>query len=164
MTRPGPAERLADPARPAPARLWYFRYLWHLWHLRHLRHLWLTSACWLWLAPACWTSAAPSSAPSGPPSAPSSGPSSRDPAAPCPARLIGLVHDAATGAPLAGATVVVETDRGRVAAELTDARGRFETAAVPPPARLRIYHGAHAAWHRLEACQPPLRLGVRLTP
>jgi hypothetical protein len=137
--------RFADPARPPPARRV------HRWHR------WLTSACWLWLAPACWTSAAP-------PSAPSAAPLARDPAAPCPARLVGLVHDAATGAPLAGATVVVETDRGRVAAELTDARGRFETAAVTPPARLRIYHGAHAAEHRLEACQPPLRLGVHLAP
>jgi hypothetical protein len=107
----------------------------------------------LWLASACWTSTAPAPAATAP------GPSS-----PCPARLVGLVHDAATGAPLAGATVVVETARGRVAAELTDARGRFETAAVPPPARLRIYHGEHAAGHQLEACQPPLRIGVRRAP
>jgi hypothetical protein len=107
----------------------------------------------LWLASACWTSTAPAAAPAA-----------RDPAAPCPARLVGLVHDAATGAPLAGATVVVETARGRVAAELTDARGRFETAAAPPPARLRIYHGEHATWHQLAACQPPLRIGVRLAP
>ena len=43
-------------------------------------------------------------------------------------------------------------------------RGRFETAAVLPPARLRIYHGEHAVGHQLEACQPPLRIGVRFAP
>ncbi|HSK01411.1 MAG TPA: carboxypeptidase regulatory-like domain-containing protein [Kofleriaceae bacterium] len=92
---------------------------------------------------------------------------SRPSAAPdprCPARLVGIVHDAAAGAPIAGATVVVETARGRVAAERTDARGRFETAAVRPPARLRIYHGEHAVEHPLASCQPPLRIGVRLAP
>jgi hypothetical protein len=74
------------------------------------------------------------------------------------------VHDAATAAPLAGATIVVETPRGSVATELTDAAGRFETAAVPPPAQLRIYYGEHAVEHPLAACQPPLRIGVRLSP
>jgi hypothetical protein len=102
----------------------------------------------LWLASACWTGteAAPAYRPGAAPA--------------CPARLVGIVHDAATQAPIAGATVVVETARGSVAAELTDALGRFETAAVAPPARLRIYHGEHAAWHPLAPCQPPLRIGV----
>ena len=104
----------------------------------------------LWLASACWTGAAPASRPAQAPA--------------CPARLVGVVHDAATQAPIAGATVVVETARGSVAALLTDARGRFEAAAVSPPARLRIYHGEHAAWHPLASCQPPLRIGVRLAP
>jgi hypothetical protein len=104
-----------------------------------------------WLASACWTGAGAAPTARGP-----------DPAAPCPTRLVGIVHDAATGAPLAGATVVVETARGSVATELTDAGGRFETAAVHPPARLRIYHGEHAVEHPLATCQPPLRIGVRL--
>jgi Carboxypeptidase regulatory-like domain len=142
---------------------------------------------WLAAAPAaaCWTGAAPdSTAPStatgtatstatstatGTAPSTATGTVTSTPPAPalsssCPARLVGLVHDAATGAPLAGATVVVETPRGRVAALLTDARGRFETAAVSPPGRLRIYHGERAVEHRLAACQPPLRIGVRMAP
>jgi hypothetical protein len=107
----------------------------------------------LGLAAACWTGTATSASPRG-----------TSPASACPAKLVGLVHDAATGAPLAGATVVVETVRGSVATELTDPRGRFETAAVSPPARLRIYHGEHAVEHPLAPCQPPLRIGVRRTP
>lgn len=107
------------------------------------------AAAALALAAACWTGAAP------PPAA-----GALDPAAPCPERLVGVVHDAATGAPIAGATVVVETARGRVAAERTDAGGRFEAAAARPPARLRIYHGARAVEHPLAACQRPLRIGV----
>jgi hypothetical protein len=112
----------------------------------------------LWLASSCWTGAAP--APAGPARAPGS----EDPASPCPERLVGIVHDADTSAPLAGATVVVETARGSVATELTDAAGRFETAAVSPPARLRIYYGEQAVEHPLVRCQPPLRIGVRLAP
>jgi hypothetical protein len=108
----------------------------------------------LWLASACWTGAAPAAA-----SAPRPG---QAPA--CPDRLVGIVHDAATQAPIAGATVVVETVRGSVAAELTDARGRFETAAVAPPARLRIYHGERAVEAPLAPCQPPLRIAVRRAP
>jgi hypothetical protein len=105
------------------------------------------------LASACWTGAGASSSRH-----------STSPASPCPAKLVGLVHDATTGVPLAGATVVIETVRGSVATELTDQRGRFETAAVAPPAQLRIYYGEHAAWHPLAPCQPPLRIGVRLAP
>ncbi|HWO26726.1 MAG TPA: carboxypeptidase-like regulatory domain-containing protein [Kofleriaceae bacterium] len=133
---------------------------------RHRRALARALGLCLAAAPAaCWTGGAPDAA------APSTGTGTgtstgTGPAvsASCPARLTGIVHDAATGAPLAGATIVVETARGRVAAEVTDARGRFETAAVSPPARLRIYHGARAVEHRLAACQAPLRIGVRLAP
>ncbi|HWO20587.1 MAG TPA: hypothetical protein VNO30_17580 [Kofleriaceae bacterium] len=49
--------------------------------------------------------------------------------------------------------VVVETARGRVAAELTDGLDRFETDAVAPPARLRICRGEHAVEHPLEGGQ-----------
>jgi hypothetical protein len=108
---------------------------------------------------ACWTgAAAPTAAPA--PAAPAA----PDPAAPCPTRLVGIVQDAATHAPLADATVVVETPAGSVAAELTDARGRFETAAVRPPARLRIYHGERPVELALAACQPPLRIDVPRAP
>lgn len=107
------------------------------------------------LAAACWTETAPGPA-YRPPPAPA--------APPCPERLVGIVHDAVTLAPIAGATIVVETARGRVAAELTDGLGRFETAAVAPPARVRIYHGDHAVEHLLEPCQPPLRIGVPPAP
>ena len=104
---------------------------------------------------ACWTeSAAP------PATAASAG--ALDPDASCPARLTGIVRNADTQAPLAGATVVVETTAGSVAVELTDESGRFETAAVRPPARLRIYYGERAVEHKLAACQPPLRIGVQL--
>ena len=111
------------------------------------------------LLSACWTGAA---APPAPPASPA--PAAPDPAAPCPARLVAAVQDAATHAPLAGATVVVETPAGSVAAELTDAQGRFETAAVRPPARLRIYHGERAVELALAACQPPLRIDVPGAP
>lgn len=107
-------------------------------------------------AAACWTDARPS--PAGRPT------SSGAPPPACPARLVAVIHDAATEAPLAGATVVVETARGRVAALVTDERGRIETAAASTPARLRVYHGEHAVEHLLVPCQPPLRLGVRLAP
>ena len=110
----------------------------------------------LWLAAACWTETAPGPAPVYRPST--------EPAAACPARLVGIVHDAATQAPIAGATVVVETARGSVAAELTDGLGRFEAAAVSPPARLRIYHGEHAVEHPLAPCQQPLRIGIPPAP
>lgn len=113
----------------------------------------IRAAALLLAAAACWTDARP--APAGRPSAP-------PPA--CPTRLVAVVHDAATEAPLAGATVVVETARGRVAALVTDERGRIETAAASTPARLRVYHGEHAVEHLLVPCQPPLRLGVRLAP
>jgi hypothetical protein len=103
---------------------------------------------------ACWTgSAAP------PATAAAAAP---DPAAPCPTRLVGIVRNADTQAPLAGATVVVETAAGSAAAELTDGSGRFEAPAVRPPARLRIYYGERAVEHKLAACQPPLRIGVHL--
>ena len=105
------------------------------------------------LLSACWTQ------PAVPPPTAARPP---DPTTPCPARLVGLVRNADTGAPLAGATVVVETPAGSVAAELTDASGRFEAPAVRPPARLRVYYGARAAEHKLAACQPPLRIGVHL--
>jgi hypothetical protein len=111
----------------------------------------------LWLASACWTGAPPP--PAAPPTA-----SGADPTDPCPARLVAVVHDAATAAPLAGATVVVETARGSVATLLTDEHGRIDTAAVRPPARLRIYYGEAAVEHALARCQPPLRIGVRLAP
>jgi hypothetical protein len=125
--------------RPAASRLAAIRLA-----ARPLAALWLASM------PACWTTGS-AHRPSGT-------------APPCPARLVAIVHDAATLAPLAGATVVVETARGSVATQLTDALGRFETAAVTPPARVRIYHGQHAVEHPLAPCQPPLRIGVRLAP
>jgi len=105
----------------------------------------------LWLASACWT---------GPAGSHEAGPAQ----AACAARLVGIVQDADTQAPIAGATVVVETDRGSVATEVTDEHGRFEAPAAAPPARLRIYHGALAASHPLAPCQPPLRIGVRRAP
>jgi hypothetical protein len=108
------------------------------------------------LLSACWTGAA------APPAAPA--PAAPDPTAPCPTRLGAVVQDAATHAPLAGATVVIETPAGSVAAELTDAQGRFETVAVRPPARLRIYHGERAVELALAACQPPLRIDVPRAP
>lgn len=102
---------------------------------------------------ACWTSGAgPAAAAAG----------ATDPTAPCPTRLIGLVRDADSLAPLPGATVVVETAAGSVAALITDAAGRFEAPAASPPARLRIYYGDRVAEHRLAACQVPLRIGLHL--
>ncbi len=106
------------------------------------------------LAAACWTETAPAPVYRPPPTS----------APPCPERLVGIVHDAATLAPIAGATVVVETARGSVATELTDGLGRFEAAAVAPPARVRIYHGDHAVEHPLEPCQQPLRIGIPDAP
>jgi hypothetical protein len=107
------------------------------------------------LAAACWTETAPDPVYRPPPAAP---------APPCPERLVGIVHEAATLAPIAGATVVIETSRGSVATELTDGLGRFETAAVAPPARVRIYHGDQAVEHPLEPCQQPLRIGIPPAP
>lgn len=106
----------------------------------------LLSTCWS----ACWTGGSPAPAPSG------------APAAGCPARLTGILRNADDDAPLHGATVVVETPAGSVATELTDERGRFETAAVRPPARLVIYYDMQTTTHALVACQPPLRLGIHL--
>jgi hypothetical protein len=103
------------------------------------------------LPAACWTGAT-----SPPPPSHTAG----APAAACPARLVVEVHDRATRAPIAGATVVVSTDDGRVAVELTDERGRLETAAVRPPAKLTVYYGEITVEHALVTCQPPLRLGV----
>lgn len=105
-------------------------------------------------AAACWTSAA----------APlrAADPYAPDPRAPCPTRLVAMIYDRATQAPIAGATVVVSSDKGRLAIELTNALGRFETAAVRPPAKLTIYYGEIAVEHALATCQPPLRLGVDL--
>lgn len=120
-------------------------------HARPLAALSLAAAC---LA-ACWTESTAT-----PASAASAG--ALDPDASCPTRLTGIVRNADTQAPLAGATVVVETAAGSVAVELTDESGRFETAAVRPPARLRIYYGERAVEHKLAACQPPLRIGVQL--
>lgn len=107
------------------------------------------------LLPACWTGA---TAPSPPPST-GTAPAAAAPG-PCPSRLVVAVHDRATRAPLAGATVVVSTDDGRVAVELTDERGRLETAAVRPPATLTVYYGEVTVEHALTTCQPPLRLAV----
>jgi hypothetical protein len=108
---------------------------------------------------ACWTGAA---SPSPlPPSHTGGAPSAAAPG-PCPTRLVVEVHDRATKAPLAGATVVVSTDDGRVAVELTDEHGRLETAAVRPPAKLTVYYGELTVEHALATCQPPLRLGVDL--
>ena len=56
----------------------------------------LATAC---LAAACWTGATPPL-----PLAP--GAHASDPRTPCPTRLVAVVHDRATQAPLAGATVV----------------------------------------------------------
>ena len=111
------------------------------------------------LAPACWTGAAPAAAPT-PVSSSLAGPAGGT----CPTRLVVVLHDVDTQQPLASATVVVETPLGSVATELTDAAGRFETAAVRPPAQLAIYHGAHTFVHALVTCQPPLRIAVRLSP
>jgi hypothetical protein len=109
----------------------------------------------LGLPAGCWTDSA-SSSPRTP------GASASDPQAPCPTRLVAILHDRATRAPLSGATVLIATDRGRVAYGLTDATGRFETAAVRPPAKLVIYSGETVAESPLIACQPPLRLAVDL--
>ena len=122
-------------------------------HARPLAALSLAAAC---LA-ACWTESTAT-----PASAASAG--ALDPDASCPTRLTGIVRNADTQAPLAGATVVVETAAGSVAVELTDASGRFETPAVHPPARLRIYYADRAALHPLATCQPRLRIGVPLAP
>jgi hypothetical protein len=102
------------------------------------------------LLAACWTSA-------GPPA-----PRAPDPHTSCPGRLVVVVIDRATQAPLAGATIVISTDAGRVAVEITDEHGRFETAAVRPPATLTIYYGELNVEHALVTCQPPLRLAVDL--
>ncbi len=74
--------------------------------------------------------------------------------------MVGIVVDAPTGLPLAGA--LVRTDTGRPRATPTDPRGRFTLAAGLPPVRLRI----ERVCYRTRALEldtvptPPLRISL----
>lgn len=59
------------------------------------------------------------------------------PAVPRPASMAGVVLDAATGAPLAGAAIVLTTGAGEPTRAVADARGRFRFDGIAP-GRVRV--------------------------